>query len=369
MRSPPPFGRFFLPGPTEVRPEILAEMARPMIGHRTREARELYAEIQRGLRPLFRTERPVAVAVSSATGMMEAGVRALPDGRVLALVNGAFSERFSRIAGACGLGVDEFAVPWGAVHDPDDVAKRLRATRYVGLLCVHSETSTGTLQPVRELAEAARAAGVPILVDAVSSWCAAPLEPEAWGLDFVLASSQKALALPPGISFAYASEAFEKGAERAERRGVYMDVRDLLANARDADTSFTPALSLLFALRAQLARVRAEGLEARIARHRAMAERCWSWASALRAPLCVLAPEGFRSPSVTCLELPEGVRGPAFADRVAARGFVVGTGYGRLRDTTFRVGHMGDHTVEELETALRACAEALQELGPAAPEE
>jgi aspartate aminotransferase-like enzyme len=367
VESPPPFGRFFLPGPTEVRPEILAEMARPMIGHRTREARELYAEIQRGLRPLFHTDRPIAMAVSSATGMMEAGVRALPEGRVLALVNGAFSERFARIAGACGLGVDEFAVPWGRVHDPDDVARRLRATRYVGLLCVHSETSTGALQPVRELAAAAQAAGVPILVDAVSSWLTTALEPEAWGIDFALASSQKALALPPGLSFAYASEAFEKGAAGAQRRGLYMDVVDLLANARDADTSFTPALSLLFALRAQLARVHAETLAVRSARHLAMAELCWGWASDVRPPLGVMAPPGFRSSSVTCLTLPEGVRGPELVDRVAARGFVVGTGYGRLRDTTFRIGHMGDHTVEELEVALAACGEALAELRPAAP--
>ncbi len=358
-----PFGRFFLPGPTEVRPEILAAMARPMIPHRGEEASALYRRIQEGLRPLFRTARPVYVSVSSATGMMEAGLRALPSGRVLALVNGAFSERFAKIAEACGFSADVLAHSWGAVHDPTEVARRLSEKRYGALLVVHSETSTGALQPVAKLAAVARDAGAAILVDAVSSLCATPVLPDAWELDYVLSSSQKALALPPGIAFAVAGKSLLEKAAHAERRGLYLDLLDFEKCAETQQPSFTPALPLLYALDAQLARIATETLETRWNRHIEMAARTWSWAEETEARvgvrLEVLAPPGFRSPSVTCLRLPPGFAGPRLVKAIAARGFTVGLGYGPLRETTFRIGHMGDHTLRELEGLLAACDQAL----------
>ncbi|MGQ0613904.1 MAG: pyridoxal-phosphate-dependent aminotransferase family protein [Planctomycetaceae bacterium] len=362
-----PFGRFFLPGPTEVRPEILAAMARPMIPHRGEEAAALYRRIQEGLRPLFRTARPVYVGVSSATGMMEAGVRALPPGRLLALVNGAFSERFARIGEACGFATDVLAHSWGAVHDPSEVARRLSEKRYVALLVVHSETSTGALQPVAKLAAVARTAGAAILVDAVTSLCATPVLADAWELDYVLSSSQKALALPPGIAFAVAGATMLERAASAERRGLYLDLLDFEKCAAAQQPSFTPALPLLYALDVQLGRIAAETLEARWNRHIEMAARTWRWAEEsegrVGVRLEVLAPAGFRSPSVSCLRLPPGLVGPAVVKAVAARGFTLGQGYGPLKETTFRIGHMGDHTLRELEELLAACDQALATLG------
>jgi aspartate aminotransferase-like enzyme len=142
------FGRFFLPGPTEVRPQVLAAQTRPMIGHRGSAIQEIIGRLQEGLKPLFGTQRPVFISTSSASGLMEAAVRNGARSRVLCLVNGAFSERFANIARSCGMAVDTMAVPWGDVHDPQAVAERLDEGAYDSVTAVHSETSTGALNPL-----------------------------------------------------------------------------------------------------------------------------------------------------------------------------------------------------------------------------
>src|SRR5687768_1832861 len=165
-----PFGRFFLPGPTEVRPETLQAMLQPMIGHRVREMEDLMARIQPGLKYVFRTDRSVYVAASSATGLMEGAVRNGVRRRVLCLVNGAFSERFYKIAASTGVEADALEVEWGEVNTPHALQKALRRGIYDAVTVVHSETSTGVLNPIKELAEVTRGAGdVVLLVDAVSS--------------------------------------------------------------------------------------------------------------------------------------------------------------------------------------------------------
>jgi len=343
------FGHFFLPGPTEVHPDVLRAMVRPMIPHRGPECEALFAGLQPVLQELFGTTRPVFVAASSATGMMEAGVRALPPGRVLALVNGAFSERYASIAEACGHEVERLEVAWGEVHDPDAVAARARGA--VGVTVVHSETSTGALQPIGEFADAAGDA--PLLVDTVSSLAATEVDADARGLSFVCSGSQKALACPPGVAFAVASQALLDAAEQAPARGVYLD----LARYAGKQPPFTPALPILYALETQLRRIAAEGVAARFARHRALAERTRDWAAQRGLP--ILAREGFRSPTVTCFRLPDGVAGPDVVKRIALQGYVVGYGYGKLREATFRIGHMGDQTLETLDGLLAACDRAL----------
>jgi aspartate aminotransferase-like enzyme len=196
------FGRFFLPGPTEVRADVLQAMSQPMIGHRVAEMEALIGQIEPGLRYVFRTSRPVYISASSATGLMEAAVRNCARRRVLSLVNGAFSDRFYKIALATGLQADPLEVEWGGVHTPDLVANALRRGIYDAVTVVHSETSTGALNPIQELASVTRAAGdVALLVDSVSGMAGAPLETDAWGIDFVLTGSQKSFALPPGLAF------------------------------------------------------------------------------------------------------------------------------------------------------------------------
>lgn len=359
------FGRFYLPGPTEVRAEILAAQTAPMIGHRSRSMEELIARIQPGLQTAFRTRRPVYISSSSATGMMEGAIRNGARERVLALTNGAFSERFAQIARACGRDVVTLERPWGEVHDPSMVADALRGGRFDAVTVVHSETSTGALNPVAEIAEAVHAAGdVTLLVDSVSGLGGAPLETDGWELDFVLTGSQKALALPPGLAFGVARQSLLARAASLSGRGVYFDVIEFESYIAKHQTPNTPAVSLLYALASQLDAIVAEGMDARWARHAAMAERTWRWVDEMKAAgisVGVLAPEGARSPTVTCVRLPDGRTGPEVAAAMKQRGWTVSTGYGKLRDATIRIGHMGDHSLagvdgllEELTAVLTA---------------
>ena len=359
------FGRFFLPGPTEVRPAVLAAQNRALIGHRGEPINVLMREIQPGLREVFGTARPVLVSTSSATGLMEAAVRNGARTRVLSLVNGAFSGRFARIARACGLEVDVLEVPWGGVHDPDAVRARLSTGQYDAVTLVHSETSTGALNPVGALARAVREfPDTLVLVDAVTSAGGAPVRADDRGLDFVLSGSQKAMALPPGLAFGVASERMMERSARAVRKGVYFDLVAFYDALAKSQTPNTPAVTLLYSLAEQLRHIAAEGVEGRWARHAAMARRCAEWAGATRertgAELSVLAPEGFRSPTVTCLLLPPGRTGPEVVGAMKRRGFVIGAGYGRLKARSVRIGHMGDHTVEELDRVLEALEEVVR---------
>ncbi len=333
-------------------------MVRPVIGHRGPEMEALMARIAPRLRRLFRTERPVYVSTSSATGLMEAAVRNCVRRRVLSLVCGAFGERFFKIALACGREADRLDVEWGASNEPGPLRDALARGGYEAVTVVHSETSTGVLNPVAEIAAAVRDAAPEtlLLVDCVSSLGSAPVEVDGWGLDFALAGSQKGLALPPGLALGVASGRAYERSLAIDDRGLYFSFEAFETSAARNQTANTPAVSLLYALDEQLGRIEAEGLEARWARHRAMAERTWRWVDEMRRghgiELRVLAPEGRRSPSVTCVMLPEGLDGLEIARRVKERGYTVAPGYGRLKTRAFRIGHMGDHTVEELDGLL-----------------
>lgn len=359
----PSFGRFFLPGPTEVRPEILAAQTRPMIGHRGKGMEQLIAQIMPGLKRIFRTERPVYISASSATGLMEAAIRNCGGRRVLSLVNGAFSERFYRIALANGCEAETYEVPLGQAHDPARLAALLRGRRYDAVTVVHSETSTGALNPIQQLAEVVwKADDVLLLVDSVTGIAGAAVETDAWQLDFVLTGSQKALALPPGLALGVAHPRALARAKGQPHRGVYFDLMEFESYIHKHQTPNTPAVSLMYALAAQVVRIEQETIEGRWARHQAMAERTWSWAESERSlgrDVRVLAPEGFRSPTVSCLSVPEGKTGSQVNEAMQARGFTISAGYGALKESTIRIGHMGDHTVAELDDLLAALTEVL----------
>jgi predicted phosphoserine aminotransferase len=359
----PAFGRFFLPGPTEVRPEVLAAMTRPMIGHRGAGIEAILGRIGPRLQQVFRTGHPVCTVTSSATGLMEAGVRNTVRSRALCLVNGAFSARFHKAAVNSGIAADRLEVEFGQVHTPGMLADALQKGQYDVVTVVHSETSTGALNPIRELAEVTRAAGdVVLVIDTVSSMAAAPIETDAWQLDYVLTGSQKALAVPPGLAFCSANERVLERAKASKNRGLYFDLLELDAYTRKNQTPNTPAVSLLYALDVQLEHIVAEGMEARWARHEAMARRTWAWVDERRASgldIRVLAPDGYRSPAVTCVSVPAGRTGPQVTAAMKARGFVIATGYGSQKDAMIRIGHMGDHTMAELETLLEVLTEVL----------
>jgi aspartate aminotransferase-like enzyme len=215
------------------------------------------------------------------------------------------------------------------------------------------------LNPLPEIAQAVRAVGgdILLLVDGVTSVGGARVDTEAWGLDWMLTGSQKAMALPPGLAFGTASPRMLERASSLGGRGQYFDLLEFEEQWKRFQTPQTPAVNLIYALVEQLGRMEHEGWEARFARHQQMAERCWRWAES--RGLQLFAPEGFRSPTVTTISLPPEKPGSQIAARLAERGYTIGAGYGKLKDTTIRIGHMGDHTVEELDTLLEALEEVL----------
>ena len=320
-----PPGHFFLPGPTEVHPDVLAAQARPMIGHRGRAIEALLARLQDGLKQVFLTEQPVIVSTSSATGLMEASVRnGVAGGRVLSLVNGAFSSRFAEIAMACGHDTEVWSVDWGLAHDPAELDARLGQGGFDAVTMTHSETSTGALQDLEAIASVTRRhEGVMLLIDSVTGVAGAEVRSDEWALDFVLTGSQKALALPPGLAFAVASPAMLDRSAQAANKGYYFDLLPLMKSLEAFQTPSTPAISLLYALEVQLERIMAEGIEQRWERHAAMRLATIEWVEAMRSEgseIAVLAPEGHRSPTITCISLPEGRSGPEVVAAMRERG-------------------------------------------------
>jgi aspartate aminotransferase-like enzyme len=357
------FGRFFLPGPTDVRPEVLQAMAQPMVSHRSPRFTELHARLVANLQRVFRTARPVYCVSSSATGVMEMALRGAPEGPILSLVNGAFSERFAAVAQRCGRRVRRVQVPWGEVHPLALVERHLAEEQFAALTVVHSETSTGTLCDLRAVTELAHRYGVMCLADGVTSVAACPVETDGWGVDFVFTGSQKALALPPGLAFGVASEAYILQAAVVPGRGRYLDPMEHEEAALRGGPPTTPAIPLFYAADVQLQAIAAEGIEARWARHAEMQAMVEAWVAARQAEgigITFRSPAGARSPSVSCLALPAERESRAVVDAMAARGFTIGRGYGQLQDSTIRIGHMGDLGPEHLAPCLDALREVLR---------
>ncbi|MDX1623877.1 MAG: alanine--glyoxylate aminotransferase family protein [Gemmatimonadota bacterium] len=348
-RARPP--RLFLPGPTEARPEVLEAQNRRLIGHRSDEIHDLLDSIQPRLRRLFQTDHRVYVSTSSATGLFEAAVRNGVAERALCCVNGAFSHRWADVVAANGKAHDRLEVEWGAPITPELVVEALeRRDDYDAVTVVHNETSTAVTSPVGEIADAVRerAPDALILVDTVSSLGGIDVPVGGWGLDVCLTGGQKCLALPPGLAFAAVSDRALERAREIPDRGWYFDWLVFERYLERSETPTTPAITLLYALDRQLDRIlEEEGLEARFARHEAMARHVQGWAL---ERFGILAREGYRSNSVTAVENTRGIDVGAMNAFLTERDMVVSNGYGKIADVTFRIGHMGDHTVEEMET-------------------
>jgi aspartate aminotransferase-like enzyme len=332
---------------------VLAALGRPMISPWSDEGAALFASLQPPLRRLFRTTQPVLITASSASGMAEAAVRNSVDRRVLVVVGGFFGEWLARIAEACGKEVVRLSVPAGRTLEPDQLEQLLDGPPVDAVALVHSDTSTGALAPVAELARVVRArSNALVLVDAVTSVGALPVETDAWGLDFVFTGSQKALALPPGLGLAVASERMRERAARRSDRGWYFDLLKYDEAARSSRPTQTPALSLIYALERQLGRIEVEGgVEARWRRHRAMLDVIERWAGE-QPEFPLLARPGRRSWAVSALTPPPRLPVPEILSRMRARGFTVAGGLGDLAERVIRIGHMGDLEPRHLEAML-----------------
>ncbi len=343
--------KLFIPGPTEVRPEILQACATPMYGHRSAECATLYASISAKLSQLLSTSDPVMLVTSSASGCMEACVRNLTNKRLLCIGGGAFADRFAVIARSLGKEIDLLEVPYGQAVRPEQVAAALESADYDCVTMVFNETSTGVVHPVVEVAALVKQNPERMMVlDAVSCMAAERIDFAGWQLDACLAGIQKAFACPPGMTVLAVSEAALARSEQVPNRGWYFDFQVLLKSHKKNQTISTPVLSLLPALDLQLDHILAEGIDARYQRHLAMAEAVRAWASDRYA---LFAEEGHRSVTVTSVSNTRktdiGALNKALRER---HGAVLANGYGKLKDQTFRIGHMGDLTLADITELL-----------------
>ena len=357
------FGKFFLPGPTEVHPDVMSAMARPMIAHRGRDMESLLAGMKDPLKKVFKAEKNVFVGSCAATGFMEMAVRCGTKHRVLSVVGGAFGKRFAAIAGACGRDVTTLNINPGDTVEPDMLRDALKRSEVDSVTLVHSETSTGALAPLQELADVVHEFDdVLLLVDGVTSVAGLPVLTDAWKLDFVFTGAQKAFALPPGIAMGACSDRMLERAETIPERGAYLDLATHVKAFDDSQPTNTPAIPQLFTLSRQLDRIAAEGgIEKRWDRHRDMLSTVESWIGGKGGELGLdyLCREGRRSWTVSCLTLPDDKNGRDIAKQMLERGWTIGSGYGDLKTKTIRIGHMGDHTTEEVEVVLAQLEEVL----------
>ncbi len=342
----------FVPGPVDVAPVVLSAQAKPMMPHRSKDFEEIFRRTAEKAQKLFYTQYRVFQGTSSGSGMQEAGIRNFVQEQVLSCVNGAFADRWYKCAIANGKQADKIEVPWGEAITPEMLADALKKKSYEAITIVHNETSTGVENPVKELAKVAHeiSPDTLILVDAVSSLGGTKIEMDAWGIDFLLTSSQKCLALPPGLSLAAASDRAMKKAETVTNRGWYFDLVLMEKHRLKDSTPMTPVMPLIFALDVQLDRILEEGLDNRFARHAAMAKRTQSWASA--HGMDPLAPEGYRSKTVSTIKNTKGLDIAALNKFLQTKGMRIANGYGDLKDKTFRIAHMGEITMSDVDTLL-----------------
>ena len=347
----------FVPGPVDVNDEVLQAQAQAMLPHRSPEFEAIFKRATAGLQKVFLTSGRVFITASSGTGWQEAALRNLVSRRVLSCVNGAFGKRWYEVALTNGKEADLLEFDWSEPVDPQAVAAAVAEGDYEAVTIVHNETSTGMQNPVDEVAAAVRAVKPEtlILVDAVSSLSGAQIETEGWGLDLVLTSSQKAFALPPGLGFAAVSERALKKAESVPNRGWYFDILRMKKHQDKDSTPATPAVSLIYALDRQLTRIFEEGLEARFARHSAMARRVQAWAQ--EHGMSIYAPEGYRSQTVTTIYNTHQWDIAALNAFLLQRGMRLANGYGPLKNKTFRIAHMGETTLNDLERLFQALEE------------
>jgi aspartate aminotransferase-like enzyme len=350
----------FVPGPVDVADEVLQAQAAPMLPHRSKEFEALYRRASEKSQQLFYTIYRVFLTASSGTGLQEAAVRNFVNQRVLSVVNGAFADRWYEVAVSNGKDAVKLSFEWDQPASPDRVADTVKGGGFEALTIVHNETSTGLQNPVKEIVEAVYAVSPDtlIFVDAVSSLGGAKIEMDAWGLDMVLTSSQKCLALPPGLALGAVSDRAMEKAESVKNRGWYFDLIRMEKHRNKDSSPATPAMSLIYALDYQLDRILAEGLENRFARHSAMAKRVQEWVEA--HDLSMYAPEGYRSQTVTTIKNDRGFSVSELNSFLKEREMRIANGYGSLKEKTFRIAHMGETQLEDIEELLEAMEEFLK---------
>ncbi|AQQ08700.1 Soluble hydrogenase 42 kDa subunit [Sedimentisphaera cyanobacteriorum] len=351
-KNPP---KLFIPGPVHSTPEILEQLSRYTVGHRAKEYSQLHGETAAMLKKVLFTDQNVFLSTSSGSGGWECSMRNLvgEGEKVLCCMCGAFSDKYASVAKGCGVEYDELKVEWGRATTADMIDKKLASGEYSAVTFVYNETSTGVTNPVEEISVMIKEKypDVLIFVDCVSAMAALPLKFDELGWDFAFASVQKAFAIPPGLAvFAVSDRAMQK-AETVKNRGYYFDLLQFAKTAKKDQTPTTPAVPQIMALNYRCQLLLEEGMENVWERHQQMADFVRGWAKENFALFA--EDEKFASNTLTTVKNTRGIDVAAVIEAVKEKhNAAFGNGYGKLKQETFRIAHMGDITLDELKDLL-----------------
>lgn len=357
--------KLFIPGPVEVSAKTYRAMATPVVGHRSKDFVSLYQGIQPRLQELFATRDPVYISTSSAWGVMEASVRNLCAKKVLNCMSGAFSDKWYDVSQRCGKEAGALRFEWGEPITPEAVRRELATGQYDLITLIHNETSTGTMNPLREIIAVVREfPEVLSVVDTVSSFSAVPVPKDEIGIDVMLTGSQKALALPPGLALISVSERALQRAATIPNRGYYFDFLEFQSNYEKGMTPSTPVIPLINALASKLEDIFTEGLDARFARHEHLNNLVRDWVQ--RNGFELLPPPAYGSKTLCCVKNTRNLDIAGLNDALKKRYHcVIDGGYGKLKGKTFRISNMGDETGETITGLLANLDTLLPEFIPA----
>ncbi len=353
-----------IPGPTNLPHAVREALGQPSIYHRDSEFAQLLDVCTEGLKPLFGTDSDVLILTSSSTGAMEAGVVNFlsPGDRVIAISSGKFGERLGEIAATFGAQVSWLTVEPGRAATPEVLTALAADRKPDAVLLVQNETSTGVCQDVAALAEVANSHGALVIVDAVSSLGGIPFEMDDWSVDVVIAGSQKALMLPPGLGFVAVSERAWQAVESAQMPRFYFDLQEAKKSARKGQTPYTPNVNMMVALAEVVALIQAEGLPNVYRRHHQMGEAARAAVQAL--DLALFADPQYASDVVTAVESPEGLDSTNLVKHIRdEHNILVSGGQGDLKGKIFRLGHLGCAGLTEMRRTIQAVASSLADLG------
>ncbi len=353
--------KLFIPGPVEVGADVFAAMSVPMIGHRMPEYATLHASVTSQLQSLLNTSDPVFLSTSSAFGIMEGAVRNLVQKRCANFANGAFSTKWHDVTKSCGIAADLFSAEWGQPISAEMVDAALASGDYDAMTMVHNETSTGVMSPLAEIAQVMKKYPyVSFIVDSVSSMTAVPIDFKALGLDVCLAGVQKAFGLPPGLAVCAVSRHALDKAKATPNRGYYFDFEQFEKNDLKHNTPSTPCISLIYGLDFQLKKMFKEGLANRYQRHAEMAEATRSWL--LSQGFGLFAADGHRSMTLTSGSNDGSINLEKLKKLAGERGYAMDNGYGKIKNTTFRIPHMADMTMADMQEYFALLDELLPQV-------
>jgi len=353
--------KLFIPGPIAVSEKTLRAMSQPMIGHRSTDFVALYNSIQPDLQTLCYTKDPVFLSTSSAWGVMEGSLRNVVKKKVLNCMNGAFSDKWNDVSLRCGKQATALKFEWGQPVDPDAVRKELATGAYDALTLIHNETSCGCMSDLAAIMKVVREfPDVIAIVDTVSSLSALPIKKDELGIDVLVSGSQKAFALPPGLSFLSVSKKALARAATMSDRGYYFDYVEFQKNHEAGMTPSTPTIPHIYALKSKLEDIKAEGLENRYARHarlnKTVRDRVFGHGFKL------FPKEGYGSVTLNCFANNLGYDLAALNKTLKSKHhLVIDGGYGKLKGKTFRISNMGDENDETIAAMLGSFDAALAE--------